>query len=97
MDSEPTKETTAGIEIAVRVQPKASRTEIVGLHDGRIKVAVTAAPEDGKANRAVRKLIAATLGVSASRVELLRGATSRNKDLLVTGISKDEVTGKLLP
>jgi hypothetical protein len=66
-----------GASFALRVTPKARRT---ALEDGDpIRVWVTVAPEDGKANVAVRKLLAKALGVAPSRLELVRGATSRDK------------------
>lgn len=64
--------------LAVRVTPGA-REETVAIADGRVLVKVRAKPEDGKATTAVLSLVAAALGVAASRVELLRGATSREK------------------
>ena len=65
-------------EIAVRVTPKASRNRIV-VEDGTIRVYVTVVPEGGKANAAVVKLLAKALGVPKSRLELVRGATARDK------------------
>lgn len=67
-----------GDEIAVRVTPKASRDRIVA-EDGQIRVYVTCLPEDGKANEAVRKLLAKRLGLAKTRLELVRGAKSRDK------------------
>ena len=67
-----------GAEIAVRVTPKASRNRIV-VEDGTIRVYVTVVPEGGKANAAVAKLLAKALGVPKSRLELVRGATARDK------------------
>ena len=64
--------------IAVRVTPGA-RVESLDIVDGRLLAKVRAKPEDGKANAAVADLLSAALGVSASRVRLLRGATSREK------------------
>ena len=64
--------------LAVRVTPGA-RTEALDLADGRLLAKVRAKPEDGKANTAVRELLAAALGVGASHITLLRGATSREK------------------
>lgn len=64
--------------IAVRVTPGA-RSEGLDLAEGRLLARVRAKPEDGKATEAVRGLIAAALGMAASRVTLLRGATSREK------------------
>jgi len=69
--------------LALRVTPKASADCIVAEPDAeggpRARVHVTAAPEDGKANRAVVTLVAKALGVAKSRVTLVRGATSRDK------------------
>lgn len=67
-----------GAEIAVRVTPRAARNAVV-LDGDTIRVLVTVVPEDGKANAAVVKLLAKALGVAKSRLELRRGATSRDK------------------
>ena len=69
---------TPGTVIAVRVTAKAARNEIV-LRDGQIRVSVTTAPEAGKANAAVQKLLAKALGVPKSRLTLSRGQTARDK------------------
>ena len=68
--------------LAVRVTPGA-RTEAVEIVDGRVLIKVRVKPEDGKATAAVVELIARALGVAPSRVEMLRGATSREKLLRV--------------
>ena len=67
-----------GAEIRLRVTPRARRNAII-VEDGLIRVHVTAPPEDGKANAAVAKLLAKSLGVAKSRLTLLRGASSRDK------------------
>lgn len=68
----------AGAQISVRVTPKASRMRITHIN-GEIRVYVTTVPEGGKATRDVIKLLARALGVPKSRLELLRGAVSRDK------------------
>lgn len=68
-----------GREFRLKVVPRAGRESLELLPDGLVQIRVTAAPEDGKANRAVQKLLAKALGVAPSRLELLRGATSREK------------------
>ncbi|MGB0900516.1 DUF167 domain-containing protein [Halocynthiibacter sp.] len=68
-----------GSEIAVRVTPKASRNEVTLAEDGSLRVKVTTVPENGKANAAVVKLLAKTLGVAKSDLQLIRGAASREK------------------
>jgi uncharacterized protein (TIGR00251 family) len=72
--------------IAVRLQPRASRDEIVGLRNGVLVVRVTAPPVDGRANIALCKLVARRAGVGASRVSVVRGERSRDKLLQVDGI-----------
>lgn len=67
-----------GAEIAVRVTPKASRNRI-SLEEGQVRVYVTTAPEGGKANAAVQKLLAKSMGIAKSRLTLVRGQTSRDK------------------
>ncbi|MCF6433757.1 DUF167 domain-containing protein [Leisingera sp. MMG026] len=73
-----------GVEIAVRAAPKAARNAIVPA-EGVLKISVTAAPENGKANDAVRSLLAAAMGTAASNLVLHRGATSRNKVFVYNG------------
>jgi uncharacterized protein YggU (UPF0235/DUF167 family) len=68
----------AGTTLAVRVTPNA-RANVVEVADGVLRIRVTAVPEDGKANEAVRTLLAQALGVARTRLTLIRGATSRDK------------------
>jgi len=64
--------------LAIRVTPGA-RVEALEVVDGSLLAKVRARPEDGKANAAVQELLARALGVAATRVKMLRGATSREK------------------
>ena len=82
-------------ELRVRVQPRASANEITGVRDGTLLVRVTAAPADGKANHAVRKLIARRLRMGVTRVEIVRGAASRDKVLRLHGVPDEQLTGFL--
>lgn len=79
------------ITIEVLVQPRASRAKIGPRHDGRIKVAVTAPPVDGEANAAVIALLAKSLGVARSAVEVIAGATSRRKTLRIDGVTLAQI------
>ena len=63
----------------VRVQPKARQNAVMGWRGEALRVSVTAAPEDGTANRAVIELLADTLALPAASISLVRGATSRDK------------------
>ena len=77
--------------LAVRVQPRARRDEIAGERAGALLVRVTAPPVEGKANEAVRRLIAQRLGVAPGNVTVVRGATSRDKLLDISGVEPDEL------
>jgi uncharacterized protein (TIGR00251 family) len=81
-----------GVLVRVWVVPRASRSEIVGTHGGRLKVRVTAPPEAGRANEEVARLLGEILG---TRVELQSGATSREKTFLAFDVDLDRVAGKL--
>ena len=67
------------ILLHVRVQPKARANAVKGWHGAALRVSVTAAPQDGKANRAVIALLAETFDVAPSSINLVRGAASRDK------------------
>lgn len=71
--------------LEVRVIPRAKRDEVGDERAGRLVVRTTAAPADGKANDAVRKLLARHLGVPVSRVEIVAGHHRRDKTVRVTG------------
>lgn len=79
------RRTAGGVTIQLRVQPKARRTALEPTAEGGLKAAVTAAPEDGKANAAVVALLAAAWRLPKSTFEVMRGATGRDKTLSVAG------------
>jgi uncharacterized protein len=81
--------------LQVRVQPRARRDEIAGEREGRLLVRVTAPPVEGKANDAVRRLLAKRLGVAPGRVAVARGQTGRDKLIEVEGIDDDELLRRL--
>lgn len=70
-------------EITVRVTPKAARDSLTE-DDGGLRITVTAPPENGKANEAVRQLLARAMGVAPSRLQLRRGHTARDKAFVFT-------------
>lgn len=88
-------ESPLGLVLSVRAQPGARKNAVLGDHAGALKVAVTAAPEDGKANKAIRDLLAKTLGLKRSQVELSSGAASRDKRFVIQGIGKAELANRL--
>jgi uncharacterized protein len=69
--------------VDVHVMPNAAKTQIQGLHDGALRVRLKAPPVDGKANLALQAWLAQTLGVPRTAIELLRGDTTRRKQLRV--------------
>lgn len=80
----------------LRVQPRASRDEIVGWREpGVLAVRVTAPPVEGEANRVVTTLLAAALGVPRSAVTVAVGARGRDKLVRVTGLGTGEVEARL--
>ncbi|NOT32713.1 MAG: DUF167 domain-containing protein [Candidatus Eisenbacteria bacterium] len=82
--------------LAVRVQPGARREGLVGwLADGSLKLRVSAAPEDGRANRAIEALLATRLGLASGAVAVVRGATSRMKQVKIEGLDDVTVRGRI--
>jgi hypothetical protein len=79
-----------GISLAVQVHPRSGANKIRGVHDGRLKLAIDAAPVDGEATKQCLKFLANILAVSNSRVKLLSGAQSRKKTVYVEGMSAEE-------
>jgi len=77
--------------IEVRLQPRGSRDELLGLRDGVLRAKVTAPPVDGRANEALCRLIAKRVGVPPSRVGVVRGERSRDKVVRVEGLGDEEL------
>ena len=78
--------------IHVRVTPRAGKDEIVARDGGDLLVRVTAAPDGGKANEAVCRLVAKSIGVPKSAVSVVRGHTARHKTLEVVGVDDAQAT-----
>jgi len=86
------QQTPDGVVVRVYVQPKARRAQLIGMHADRLKLAVTEPPDKGKATAAVVKLLASTVNISPSSAELVRGDISRQKDVLLRGLTVEEVS-----
>jgi hypothetical protein len=84
-----------GWVLPVRAQPGARKAGVLGEQAGALKVAVTAPPEDGRANKALTELLREALAVKRSQLELLSGATSRDKRFLVRGLTRTELEERL--
>lgn len=84
------------VELLVLVQPRASRTKVVGEHDGRLKIALSAPPVDGEANAALVEFLSKLLGLKKSAVVLVDGATGRRKRLRLDGVTASDVRTALV-
>ena len=80
-----------GVELLVQVQPRASRSRVVGEHGGYLKVQLAAPPVDGAANAALLELLAELLGVPRRQVALVSGETSRRKRVRALGVDASRV------
>jgi uncharacterized protein (TIGR00251 family) len=89
------RETDGGVLLAVKLLPRAGKNEIDGPLGGELRIKVTAPPVDSAANEALIEFLADQLDCGRSRVELLRGHTSRHKSLKLHGFSADQIIQKL--
>lgn len=80
----------SSITFSVRVIPRASRSEIVGEHDGSLKTRLAAPPVDGAANAELIKLFARKFNVSKSDIEIIGGETSKNKRIKIANLSESK-------
>ena len=92
----PRMTTTSGaVRIDVRVVPRASRTGIAGVRDGRLIVRVTAPPVDGAANDATIEALADALDLPRRSLRIVSGTTSRNKTVEVVSIDASQMAARL--
>ncbi|NTX14324.1 DUF167 domain-containing protein [Myxococcus sp. CA056] len=80
-----------GVELALLIQPRASRTRVVGEHDGLLKIQLAAPPVDGEANAALLEFLGKQLGVPRRQVTLVAGDASRRKRVQVVGVDAARV------
>ena len=90
------RQTAAGVEVDVRVIPRAKRTEAAGVRDGALLVRLAAPPVDGAANAALLAFLASALGMSPRSIQLVSGARSRRKRVSVAGATVAQVESALL-
>lgn len=87
--------TVRGIKLTVFVQPKSAKNQIVGLHNGALKIKIAALPVDGKANTELTNYLAQLLDIPKRQIEILKGDTGRNKIVEIVGLSIEDVQKKL--
>jgi uncharacterized protein (TIGR00251 family) len=88
-------ETVDGVIFTLYVQPRASRNELSGLCGNEIKLRLTSPPVEGSANKLCIEFLADLLGISRSRVKIMRGEKSRHKTIKVHDIKKDAIVALL--
>ncbi len=90
------KEANGRVSFTVRVVPRASKNQIVGMEGDAVKIRLAAPPVEGKANDVLVKFLASLLGVPRSSVEIIAGRSSRNKAIGVYGVSRERLEQVIL-
>ncbi len=83
------RETGPDVELKIFVQPRASKAKIIGEHGDELKVAITAPPVDGKANKATIAFLSKAMKIARGRIEISRGHSSRHKTIIVATMSAE--------
>ena len=89
------RELEGGVEIVIHAQPRASRSEVVGLHGDALKVRLAAPPVDGAANADLIRVMAKVLGVPKSSVEVTRGHSGKSKVVRIAGLAVEVARARL--
>jgi len=87
--------TPTGVRLELRVMPRAPRTKVDGIRDGRLVVRVTAPPVDGAANEAVIAALAAALALPKREIRIVGGERSRNKTAEIAGLDAEQIRTRL--
>jgi len=82
-------QTPQGLRLMVLIQPRASRNELVGIHDGRLKIRLKAPPVDGEANAELVAFLSKALALPKGAILLESGQTGRRKTLLLSGLTPE--------
>ncbi|HOG17006.1 MAG TPA: DUF167 domain-containing protein [Syntrophales bacterium] len=90
-------QTEKGASFQVQVVPRASRTEVAGLHGNALKLRVAAPPVEGKANEEIVRFLAGLLGLRKADVSITAGLTSKRKTVLVRGTTAKDLRSALVP
>ena len=84
------KKIADAVTLSLRIQPRASKNEVIVMENGGFKIRLTAPPVDGAANEALIRFFADILSVSKSQIEIVSGHTSRDKIVRVHGVSETD-------
>lgn len=88
-------QTKDGTLLHLHIQPKASKSEVAGVHGDRLKIRLKAPPVDGKANAELIKFLSKLLSVAKNQIEIISGHASRQKTVKIHGITSEKVTSSL--
>ncbi len=89
------EQTPHGIRITVFAQPKAAKNEVIGPHNGAVKIKITAPPIEGRANEAIIEFLSELFKIPKRSIQLYRGGTSRNKIFELEGVTVEEARAVL--
>ncbi len=89
------KQLPGGVQISLHVLPNAPKSQIIGEHNGALKIKIKAPPVDGKANEAIVDFFSRLLKVSKSSIEILKGDKSKAKKILIHGLTVEVVQSHL--
>ena len=87
----------SAVRISVRVHPSAARSEVMSFTDGVLQVRVSAPPIKGKANKELIAFLSRLLGVGKSKIDIIRGLTTRDKVIAINGLSQEDIMKRLSP
>lgn len=87
----PVKETADGIIFTIRVLPRSSKCEVVGIQEDYLKIKVTAPPVDGRANEECLSFLADALKVKKAQISIISGLKARKKTIAVKGLKKEDM------
>lgn len=85
-----------GVKLHLFIQPKASKNEVIGPHNGEIKIKLCAPPVDGKANEELIAFLSEIFAVPKRQITLLKGETHRHKTVEIDGVSPEDAQKLLL-
>ena len=83
-----------GVMLSVRVKPRSARDEVAGWDGDVLRVRLRAPPVEGRANEALRRLLAAQLGIPSGRVRIVSGSSARTKRIWIEGVNAEDVAAR---
>ena len=87
----PIEQTAEGVRLRIKAVPRASRSEVAGIHGNEVRIRLAAPPVDGAANEELIRFLADTLSVRRTAIRLVSGQTSRSKVITIVGVAPEQV------